>query len=143
MDSYDETLTNPSQKGKSKKEPNDFWFKKPTPKEKTIMKCFIKTKNGVEYSIVETTIKNPCKKKNNKYFACEWFDDSNTSEPSNSRKKLTSPNHYAMPKGYNPPTPDFLPQPPSRNHISLPGSILPCKILFSPRTYTSQKRSIH
>ena len=67
------------------------------------MKCFIKTKNGVEYSIVETTITNLCKKKNNKYFAGESFDDSNTSEPSISRKKLTNPNHYAMPKGYNPP----------------------------------------
>ena len=33
MDSYDETLTNPSQKGKSKKESIDFSFKKPTPKE--------------------------------------------------------------------------------------------------------------
>ena len=31
MDSCDETtLTNPSQKGKSKKESIDFWFKKPT-----------------------------------------------------------------------------------------------------------------
>ena len=29
------------------------------------------------------------------------------------------------------------------NHHSLPGTILPCKILFSPRNYTSQKRSIN
>ena len=29
------------------------------------------------------------------------------------------------------------------NHHSHPGTILPCKILFSPRTYTSQKRSIN
>ena len=48
MDSCDETtLTNLSIKAKSKKESNYFWF--------------IKTKNGIEYSVLETTITNPCK----------------------------------------------------------------------------------
>ena len=43
MDSCDETtLTNPSQKGKSKKESIDFWFKKPTyTPQKRIPECFI------------------------------------------------------------------------------------------------------
>ena len=100
--------------GKSK-QAIDFWLKKPTPKEKRITKCCTKTKNGIEYSVVETTITNPCKKKNSKYSAGESFDDSNTSETSNSGKKykLTNPNHYAMPKGYSPPEPDCLPTPPS------------------------------
>ena len=66
MDSYDETLTNPSQKGKSKKESIDFSFKKPTPKEQKDNEMLYKNK--------------------------KWG---------------------RVPKGYNPPTPDFLPQPPS------------------------------
>ena len=91
----------------------DFWFKKPTLKEKSISKCFTETNNEKEYSVVETTITNPCKKKNGKYPASESFDDSNTSETSKNGKKLTNPNHYAMPKGYSPPKPDSLPTPPS------------------------------
>ena len=98
--------------GKSK-QAIDFWLKKPTPKEKSITKCYTKTKNGVEYSIVETTITNPCKKKNSKYSAGESFDDSNTSESSKTEKKIINLNHYAMPKGYTSPGPDFLPHPPS------------------------------
>ena len=132
---YESTLSNHSTKGKSKMEPIDlddsgyestspnvspkrnrkiesidFWFKKPTPEEKSISKCFIKTENEVEYSIVET---NPCKKKNGKYSASESFDDSNSSETSKSGKILTNPNHYVMPKGYSPPAPECLPVPPS------------------------------
>ena len=91
----------------------DFWFKKPTLKEKSISKCFTETKNEKEYSVVETTITNPCKKKNGKYSVSESFDDSDTSETSKSGKKLTNPNHYAMPKGYSPPKPGCLPAPPS------------------------------
>ena len=105
---------NASPKRKSKMESIDFWFKKPSLEEKSISKCFMKTKNEIEYSVVETTeYKNPCKKKNGKYSASESFDDSNTSETSKSGKKLTNPNHYAMPKGYSPPAPDCLPAPPS------------------------------
>ena len=59
MDSYDETLTN-----KSEKESLDAWFKKPTPKEKKDNEMLYKNK--------------------------KWG---------------------RVPKGYNPPTPDFLPQP--------------------------------
>ena len=103
---YESTLPNLSPKGKSKMESIDFWFK-PTPKEKKISKCLKKP----EYSVVETTITHPCKKKKCKY--SESFDDSNTSETSKSGKKLTNPNHYAMPKGYSPPKPDCLPAPPS------------------------------
>ena len=119
MDSgYESTSPNLSPKGKSKMESIDFWFKKPTPKEdipKRISKCFISTENEKKYSVVETTITNAFKKKNGKYSASESFDDSNTSETSNSGKKykLTNPNHYAMPKGYSPPEPDCLPTPPS------------------------------
>jgi hypothetical protein len=106
MCKYNETnVTNPSSKGMIKKESIDFGLNKPIPKEKRISKCFIKTKNGVEYSVVETNITNPCNKKNSKYTA--------TSESLNSGKKLTNPNYYAMPKGYHPPSPDCLPPPPS------------------------------
>ena len=104
---------NTSPKRKSKMESIDFWFQKPTSEEKSISKCFKETKNELEYSVVETTITNPCKKKNGKYSASESFNDSNTSETSKSGKKLTNPNHYAMPKGYCPPAPDCLPAPPS------------------------------
>ena len=98
--------------GKSK-QAIDVWLKKPTPKEKRMTKCYTKIENGKEYSVVETTITNPCKKKNSKYSAGESFDDSNTSESSNTERKITKPNHYAMPKGYSPPEPDCLPAPPS------------------------------
>ena len=110
---YESTSPNLSPKGKGKMESIDFWFKKPTPKEKKISKCLKKPKNEIEYSVVETTITHPCKKKKCKYSAPESFDDSNTSETSKSGKKLTNPNHYAMPKGYSPPKPDCLPAPPS------------------------------
>ena len=110
---YESTSPNPSPKGKSKMESIDFWFKKPAPEEKSISKCFTETKNEKEFLVVETTITNPCKKKNGKYSASESFNDSNTSETSKSGKKLTNPNHYAMPKGYSPPKPDCLPAPPS------------------------------
>ena len=101
--------------GKSK-QAIDVWLKKPTPKEKRMTKCYTKIENGKEYSVVETTITNPCKKKNGKYSGSESFNDSNTSETfetSKSGKKLTNPNYYAMPKGYSPPEPDCLPAPPS------------------------------
>ena len=111
---YESTQPNLSPKGKSKMESIDFWFKKPTPNKKKISKCLhFDMKNEIEYSVVETTITNPCKKKNGKHSASESFDDSNTSETSKSGKKLTNPNHYAMPKGYRPPEPDCLPAPPS------------------------------
>ena len=107
---YESTSPNASPKRNSKMESIDYWFKKPTPEEKSISKCFLKTENEIEYSAVET---NPCKKKNGKYLASKSFDDSYTSETSKSGKKITNPNHYAMPKGYSPPAPECLPAPPS------------------------------